>query len=223
MALASASGAVTGQIRSVAFSPDGVRIALIIKAPDGSSQLWIGTIVRTADGASVESLEPITPIGLQLTDVGLERHEHAVHDRHRPDPAGGYGIWSVQVDGSLLTARSTTGLPSAPDSITTSQFGFPWVSANTTVWLQRGQESSWTAPGGAPGHDAGHIAELPAVAVHRSVRTGPDAIRGRAGSPPCHVSVRVRARRTRGSGAAPPLRRLRRARSAALPGLQRPG
>ena len=72
-----------------------------------------------------------------------------------PTRAGGYGIWSVQLDGSLLTARSTTGLPSAPDSITTSQSGLPWVSANTAVWVQRGQESSWTAPGGSPGTTLG--------------------------------------------------------------------
>jgi hypothetical protein len=61
----------------------------------------------------------------------------------------------VQLDGSLLTSRSTTGLPSAPDSITTSQAGFAWVSANSTVWVSRGQESSWTAPGGGPGTTSG--------------------------------------------------------------------
>ncbi len=95
---------MTGQIRSVAFSPDGVRIALIIKAADGSSQLWIGTIVRTADGASVESLEPITPVGLNLTDVAWNDASTLYTIGMDSTRAGSYGIWSVQVDGSSLTA-----------------------------------------------------------------------------------------------------------------------
>jgi hypothetical protein len=155
VSLASSSGAVTGQIRSVAFSPDGVRIALIIKAADGSSQLWIGTIVRTPDGASVQSLEPVTPTDLGLVDVAWNDANTLYAVGSDVGLPGGYGIWSVQLDGSLLTLRSTTGLPSAPDSITTSQFGFAWVSANSTVWVSRGQESSWTAPGGGPGTTSG--------------------------------------------------------------------
>jgi hypothetical protein len=153
--LSSSSGAVTGTIRSVAFSPDGVRIALIIKAVDASSQVWIGTVVRTAGGASVESLEPITPIGLTLTDVAWNDLNTLYTIGADPTRVGGYGIWSVQVDGSLLTPRSTAGLPSAPDSITTSQAGLPWVSANNTVWEQRGSETSWTAPGANPGTTLG--------------------------------------------------------------------
>jgi hypothetical protein len=152
--LASASGAVSGQIRSVAFSPDGVRIALVIKAADGSAQLWIGTIVRAADGASVESLEPITPIGLTLTDVAWNDASTLYTIGMDSTRAGSYGIWSVQVDGSSLTARSTTGLPSAPDSITTSPNGVPWVSTNNTVWRQ-GLESSWTSPGASGGTTLG--------------------------------------------------------------------
>jgi len=153
--LHSASGGVSGTIHAVALSPDGVHIALIIRTSDGGSQLWIGTITRTADGASVESLEPVTPTGLLLTDVAWNDTSalYAVgSDAGRP---GSYGIWSVQVDGSLLTARPTTGLPSAPDSITTSEFGLPWVSANNTVWVQGGQENSWTPPGGSSGTTLG--------------------------------------------------------------------
>jgi hypothetical protein len=151
VSLSSASGAVTGQIRSVAFSPDGVRIALVIKAADGTSQLWIGTIVRTPDSASVQSLEPVTPIDLNLTDAAWNDTSTLYAVGSDPSLAGGYGIWSVELDGSFLSSRTTTGLPIAPDSITTSQGGFPWVSANATVWVSRGSESSWTAPGGAPG------------------------------------------------------------------------
>jgi Lipoprotein LpqB beta-propeller domain len=153
--LASSSGSVTGQIRSVAFSPDGVRIALVIKGTEGGSQLWIGTIVRTPDGASVQSLEPVTPTDLDLTDVAWNDANTLYAVGGDAGLPGGYGIWSVQLDGSLLTARSTTGLPSAPDSITPSQSGFAWVSANSTVWVSRGQESSWTAPGGGPGTTSG--------------------------------------------------------------------
>jgi hypothetical protein len=148
VALSSTSGTVGGQIKSVAFSVDGVRIALVIGAADGSSQLWIGSIVRTATGATVDSMEPVTPIGLRLTDVAWNDVStlYAIgSDVARP---GSYGIWSVQVDGSSLTARAITNLPGAPDSITASQYGLPWVSAKTAVWVQRGPENAWTAPTG---------------------------------------------------------------------------
>jgi hypothetical protein len=151
--LATASGSPAGQIRSVAISPDGVRIALIIKAADESSQLWIGTIVRsTGDAVTIESLAPITPIGRKLSDVAW--NDASTLYTIGVDAVGTPSIWSVQIDGSLLTSRSTAGLPSAPDSITTSQSGLPWVSANTAVWEQAGQESSWTSPSG-PGTTLG--------------------------------------------------------------------
>jgi hypothetical protein len=148
VSLASSSNSASGQIRAVALSPDGVRIALIIGAAGGASQLWIGSIVRTPTGASIDSLEPMTPVSLVLTDVAWNDTStlYAIgSDSTRP---GSYGIWSVQVDGSFLTERTISNLPGAPDSITTSQFGLPWVSARTAVWVQRGPESTWVAPGG---------------------------------------------------------------------------
>ena len=151
VSLASSSGSVNGQISSVAISPDGVRIALIIVAADLTSQLWIGSIVRAAGGASIQSLEPITPVDLHLSDVAWNDVSTLYTigvDSTRP---GTYGIWSVQMDGSLLTSRTLTNLPGAPDSITASQYALPWVSAKTAVWVQRGPENAWTAPSGPGG------------------------------------------------------------------------
>ena len=128
-----------------------MRVAVILHDDDGTSQLWIGTIVRTADGASVESLEPITPIDLVLADVSWNDSSTLYAIGTNSSNPGAYGIWSVQLDGSSMNARSISGLPSAPDTITASQNGFPWVSANNTVWVQSGEGSSWTAPGGASG------------------------------------------------------------------------
>ena len=145
--LASSSGSVTGLIQSVAFSSDGVRIALIIGAADGSSQLWIGTIVRTADGVSVDSLAAITPVGLKLTDVAWNDSSTLYTIGTDTTVAGNFGIWAVQIDGSLLTPRDTTNLPGAADSITASRSGLTWVSAKQAVWTQRGLENSWVSPG----------------------------------------------------------------------------
>jgi len=117
---ASPSGTVFA-IRSVAFSPDGVRIALILAQSDNNAQLFIGSVVRTDDGASIENLEQITPSALRLTDVAWNDANtlYAIGaDTTRP---GSFGIWSVEVDGSLLSPRTTANLPGAPDTITASQ------------------------------------------------------------------------------------------------------
>jgi hypothetical protein len=158
--LAQSSGSVSGQIKSVAFSPDGARIALVI-ASGGSSQVWIGTINRETAASSgsaavsIENLQPITPTGILLTDVAWNDESTLYTVGQFAPPTGRFGIWSVQEDGSLLTMRPISNLPAQPDSITASQYGFTWVSVLTTVWEQAGPDNAWTAPGGSLGTTLG--------------------------------------------------------------------
>jgi WD40 repeat protein len=134
----------TGTIGAVSFSPDGVRIAMVIAQDDGTSQLWIGSVVRSGQTVRVDGLLPITPPGLLLKDVAWNDDTTLYtvgSDSARP---GAPAIWSVQVDGSVLTSRTTAGLPDVPDTIAAAPGSIPWVSASGAVWVQR--NTSWTPP-----------------------------------------------------------------------------
>jgi hypothetical protein len=144
--LASASGSLTGTVRALRFSPEGARVALVVGAEDGTSQVLIGTIVRTPTSVRVADLTPISPMGIAVTDVAWndELKLFAIgHDVRTLDA----GVFEVQCDGSLWTDRGTINLPGAPDSITVAENVVAAVSVGQTVWVQRA--GSWISPNGA--------------------------------------------------------------------------
>jgi hypothetical protein len=144
-AVVAANGsALRGTIAAVRFSPEGARAALVITAPDGTAQVWIGAVVRTATQVRVVDLTAITPAGVAVRDVAWN------------DPlklfvigqvigTGTTDVDEVQADGSLWTPRTTANLPEAPDSITVAENQVAWVSAGQTVWVQR--SGAWASPG----------------------------------------------------------------------------
>ncbi len=75
----------------------------------------------------------------------LEQPDDDVHDRLLRGIAGAFGIWSVQSDGSSLSARPTSNLPAPPDAIAAAPDVSPWVSSGQAVWVQR--YNSWSPPG----------------------------------------------------------------------------
>jgi hypothetical protein len=146
------SGAVTGSITALRFSPDGSRIALVITASDGSAQVWVGAVVRNQAQVRVDSLEQITPQGIAIKDVAWN-DALKLFVIGRVVSSGETNIFEVQVDGSLWTPRNITGLPQAPDSITVAENQVAWVSALQTIWVQRA--GSWASPGPANGQTNG--------------------------------------------------------------------
>jgi hypothetical protein len=155
--LVPASSSLPGRestIAAVRFSPEGARIAVVIDAPDGTAQVWIGAVVRTATQVSVDGLTQITPTGVFIRDV-------AWNDPLKlfvigwADSSGTSGnVYEVQVDGSLWTPRTIANLPGVPDSITVAENEDAWVSAGSaseTVWVQRA--GAWASPsnGQTPG------------------------------------------------------------------------
>jgi Lipoprotein LpqB beta-propeller domain/Sporulation and spore germination len=139
------TGKLVGQVIALRFSPEGSRIAVVLAAPEGTVQLWIGSVIRSSGQVQVDNLEAITPIGVLLTDVAWnDELKLFVTGRYTTGEAS---VFEVQVDGSLWTPRAITGLPEAPDSITVAANVPAWVSAGGTVWTQRG--SSWISPSAA--------------------------------------------------------------------------
>ena len=146
VSLTTASGSLTGQVRALRFGPEGSRIALVVAADDGTSQVWVGIIVRTPTSVRVANLAPISPSGIVVVDVAWNDALKLFaigHDARTLDA----GVFEVQCDGSLWTNRGTANLPQAPDSITVAENVVAAVSAGTTVWVQRA--GSWVSPHGS--------------------------------------------------------------------------
>jgi hypothetical protein len=138
---------LTGAVRSVQFSPEGSRVALVLDALDGrSSQIYIGSVVRTSALVRIDSLEPISPQGIDVVDVAWN-DELKLFAIGKVRNTGESNVYEVQVDGSLWTSRTgSEDLPGAPDSITVAQGVPAWVSVGGTVWAQTG--GSWASPNG---------------------------------------------------------------------------
>lgn len=145
------AGPVTGRVAALRFSPEGSRVAMVLRATEGgSAQVWVGSVVRTPGQAQVriDSLEPITPQDIAITDVAWnDQLKLFVTGRalRNGEFNGEFSVYEVQVDGSLWTPREPTNLPGPPDSITVSESVPAWVSVDGTVWTQSG--GSWSSPG----------------------------------------------------------------------------
>jgi hypothetical protein len=143
------------------FSPEGARVAVVFAAPDGTAQVWVGTVVRSQTQVRVDGLQAITPAGIAITDVAwndplkLFVIGRPVSSPSSPTaravPIGDADIYEVQVDGSLWTPRTVANLPQDPDSITVAENEDAWVSAGSTVWVQRAGGWASPGPGSTPG------------------------------------------------------------------------
>lgn len=140
-------GALAGRVAALRFSPDGSRIAMVLAQADGTAQVWSGAVVRNSVHVRVDSLEPITPLGIAVVDVAWnDQLKLFVIGRDIQSNEANY--YEVQVDGSQWTPRNITDLPGPPDSITVAQKVGAWVSVGGSVFTQRGRK--WANPGNVP-------------------------------------------------------------------------
>ncbi|MGH8960936.1 MAG: LpqB family beta-propeller domain-containing protein [Jatrophihabitantaceae bacterium] len=138
------TGTVGGQVIALRFSPEGGRVALVIKADDGTSQIWVGDVVRSSDSVRVSGLSAISPLGIAITDVAWNDPFTLFAIGHEISSNEG-GVFDVQCDGALWLARGIGNLPQAPDSITVAENVVASVSAGGTVWVQQ-TGGSWASP-----------------------------------------------------------------------------
>jgi hypothetical protein len=131
----------TGTILAVRFSPDGTRIALVVGAPGRAAQCVVGTVERGGDTVRVDNLVPITPADLAVTDVGWNDGTTLYLTGAN---GSGYGVWSVQSDGSGLNKRSENNLPAIPTAVAAAPGVLPWVASGGGVFVQR--SNNWNSP-----------------------------------------------------------------------------
>jgi hypothetical protein len=126
-----------GRADVLRLSPDGVRAALVVAGPAGSS-LYLGTVVRADDGSvELRDLRGIAPSLSQVVDVAWRDSGTVVvlagdQRQDRVDP------YSVGVDGWALTNLPSAGLPSQPESIAAAPTRQPLVDAGGTIWQLAG-------------------------------------------------------------------------------------
>jgi hypothetical protein len=133
------NGLPKGQIEAISFSPDGVRIAVVLRSAE-TSAVFVGSVTRGAT-ESIEDFEAITPTALNVSDVAWT------------DPTtliliGASGnsdkqILSVQSDGSFLQSVPQTGLPRNLQNVAATAGATPivWTSDPATAWIQ--DNGSW--------------------------------------------------------------------------------
>jgi hypothetical protein len=135
-----AVGKASGTVIAVRLSPEGSRVALVLKAPDGSAQIYVGAVVRGTSDVRVADLAPISPQSIAVNDVAWN-DQLKLFAIGTDETTGSWGLYEVQCDGSLWTLRNNSGLPQAPDSLTVAAGSVAVVSAGDTVWQQ--QAGSW--------------------------------------------------------------------------------
>jgi Tol biopolymer transport system component len=64
-----AVGKVNGRVTAVRLSPEGSRVALVLTASDHTSQIYVGSVVRSSSDVRVANLTPVSPQGVAVRDV----------------------------------------------------------------------------------------------------------------------------------------------------------
>lgn len=140
-------GLPPGQVLALRFSTDGVRLAAVLRASDGTTTAWMGSVITSASDVRIDSFEPLTPARLVVTDVAWADPTKLLVVARAPGDQT--RVWQVMSDGSALEALTNAGLPGAPTSIAAAPQQSALVSASNSIWIQRG--TSWDSfPGKTP-------------------------------------------------------------------------
>ncbi|HEX8306476.1 MAG TPA: GerMN domain-containing protein [Jatrophihabitans sp.] len=141
-------GLPPGQVLALRFSSDGVRLAAVLRAADGTTTAWMGSVVTSASDVRIDSFEPLTPARLVVNDVAWADATKLLLVARVPNDET--RVWQVMSDGSALSGLTNIGLPGAPTSIAAASQQWPLVSASNSMWIL-GPRSTWTTfPGNTP-------------------------------------------------------------------------
>lgn len=143
------AGKASGQVRAVRVSPDGGRVALVL-ASAGTSQIYVGDIVRSQNQVSVNNLQPISPQGVAVTDVAWNDQFKLFATGHDMT-IGDSQVYEVLCDGSLWTPGGDQGLPGAPEAVTAASGSEAVVSSGDTLYQQQGSQWRGLLNGETPG------------------------------------------------------------------------
>ncbi|HTZ44030.1 MAG TPA: hypothetical protein VMB79_09215 [Jatrophihabitans sp.] len=133
-----------GRVVALRISSDGERIAIVLRGAEGGGSAWVGSVVTSGSDVRIDSLEPITPPSLAVTDLAWADPTKLLLVAAAPGAEA--RMWQVFSDGSMLDEMSNVGLPGPPTSITASQQQPPLVSAANAIWAYN--SGSWSSISG---------------------------------------------------------------------------
>jgi hypothetical protein len=129
-------GLPPGQVVALRFSSDGVRLAAVLRATDGTTTAWIGSVVVSATDVRIDSFEQFTPARLAVKDLAWADATRLLMVAQAPNDE--IRVWQLMSDGSALGPLSNSGLPGAPTSIAAASQQSPLVSASNSMWILDG-------------------------------------------------------------------------------------
>lgn len=136
----------SGQVVAVRFSPDGARLAAVVRAPDGTAAVWVGSVVTSGSDVRIDSFEPVTPVQLTVSDVAWSGPTQLAMVGASPENNNAAQLWLVQSDGSQLVSVANSGLPGPPTSLAQVEGAPTLVSASGAIWSHASQDApSWTS------------------------------------------------------------------------------
>ncbi|MFL6163887.1 MAG: LpqB family beta-propeller domain-containing protein [Jatrophihabitantaceae bacterium] len=144
-------------VTALRFSPDGDRIAVVIRGADGVGEAWIGSVVTSGSGVTgssdvrIDSLEPLTPPALAVTDLAWADSTKLL--LVAAEPGAEAQVCEIYSDGSKRDPILNTRLPGPPTAIA-AVLGQPLVvSAGGTIWTRI--HNTWTSISGTGAPVAG--------------------------------------------------------------------
>ena len=139
--------AAAGQeVVALRLSPEGSRVALVLRDRSGHQQLWTGAVVRAATSVTISSLQQISPDDVTVTDLAWiegERLNAIGFDRRTKDAH----VYRTGADGSDWMAYPITGLPVGPTSLAGAPGAPAYAAAGRYVWEQS-RGTTWSNLGG---------------------------------------------------------------------------
>lgn len=148
-------GLPLGQVLALRFSPDGVRLAAVVRAPSGSAAAWVGSVVTSGNDVRIESFEPVTPALLMVSDVAWDGAVKLLMVAQAPNSEA--EIWKTYSDGNGLSSQPNSGLPGPPTEIAAAQSQSPLVAASNSISQLQVEGQPWgpllggvTTPGTSP-------------------------------------------------------------------------
>jgi len=135
-------GLPPGPVTALRLSPDGERIALVLRGANGAGSVWIGSVVTSGADVRIDSLEPVTPPALSVTDLAWADPTRLLLVAASPGAAP--LVWQVYSDGSKLSQLTYPGLPGPPTAVTAAGGQPPVVSAGGAIWVLK--DGTWINP-----------------------------------------------------------------------------
>jgi hypothetical protein len=138
-------GSLTGQVLAVRFSPDGARIAAVVRAPDGTAAAWVGSISSGTD-VRIDSFEPVTPVQLVVSDIAWANETKLSVIAASTASAGPAQVWRLSSDGSQLIQATSLNLPPASPSAIAERDGQPTlISVSGYIWAYVSESKGWSS------------------------------------------------------------------------------